>query len=161
MKQSCPKDLDEAITATLEMESYAMRKVRQSGTAVTQVPEEIDGGGGNTLEQIPVASVRLTSQLISLMESLVGPMEEIKRQLVKDSSPDPVESVSSETKTTNYLIIIVVVRDSMCEDVQLLRDSKGQACEGDTSVTNAHTNSSITESCSGLLYVESCWWSFN
>ena len=94
VKQSRPKNLDEAVTATLEMESYAtpsMSKVRQNvGTApVNQLssadettPPAVEGG---PTEQISMASVGQDgTRLVSLMESIVNRMDKLETRLDRE-----------------------------------------------------------------------------
>ena len=81
VKQSRPKNLDEAVTATLEMESYANPRVRQNATPVSQVSSEDTTPDEDPLEQIPVAAIGPTTRLVTLMENIIGRMDRLESRL--------------------------------------------------------------------------------
>lgn len=103
VKQSRPKNLDEAVAATLEMESYANPKPRQN---VRSTPVQLSSGvttpaaEGDPAEQIPVASIGPTgtNRLVSLMEHLANRIEKLETRFEECGNPRRPARSAQENK---------------------------------------------------------------
>ena len=87
VKQTRPKDLDAAVTATLEMESYTIPQ-RRSGVARVDTAKDATVPDANAYLSVAVTRTVSDSRLLPLLEDLAERMAKLETQL-QDKSFQP------------------------------------------------------------------------
>ena len=91
VKQRRPATLDDAVTATLEMESYMLLLGRTEPVSTIQPTDIEPVSAGATNEPVPVSAISSTEKLTSIVERLSEQVETLQRE-VRQSRNAPVNT---------------------------------------------------------------------